>query len=229
MVGDSGYTRSSWRVHAPHQDLGMDTTESRTFAARLADLLRNEQHAMADFLVALAQRRGWIALGYANLFDFLVRELGLSRRAAHRHGVPPPPHGLSAVLEEAGGRAPGALSLHARRRGRGHPLCRPRPAARPRREEQGARREAPHHASDRSGSSDPDHVPAAVRREVWERDGGCCQWAVDSGGVRGSRLRVQLDHIIPKASGGRSVTWNLRVLCERHNKWPRAGSSATEC
>jgi hypothetical protein len=64
----------------------MDTTESRTFAARLADLLRNERHAMADFLVALAefdQRRGWMALGYANFFDFLVRELGLSRGTAH--------------------------------------------------------------------------------------------------------------------------------------------------
>jgi hypothetical protein len=33
----------------------MDTTESRTFAARLADLLRHEHHAMADFLVALAE------------------------------------------------------------------------------------------------------------------------------------------------------------------------------
>jgi hypothetical protein len=68
-------------------------------------------------------------------------------------------------------------------------------------------------------SSDPDHIPAAVRREVWERDGGCCQWRLDSGGICDSRLQVQLDHIIPKASGGKSVTWNLRVLCERHNKW----------
>jgi hypothetical protein len=71
-------------------------------------------------------------------------------------------------------------------------------------------------------SSDPDHVPAAVRREVWERDGGACQWRLDSGGVCGSRLRVQLDHIIPKASGGKSVSWNLQVLCERHNKWSGA-------
>jgi hypothetical protein len=70
-----------------------------------------------------------------------------------------------------------------------------------------------------SGTSDPERVPAAVRREVWKRDGGCCQWALDSGGVCGSRLRVQLDHIIPKASGGKSVVGNLRLLCERHNKW----------
>jgi hypothetical protein len=67
-------------------------------------------------------------------------------------------------------------------------------------------------------SSDPDHVPAAVRREVWERDGGACQWPLESGGVCGSRLRLQLDHIIPKASGGKSGTWNLRVLCATHNR-----------
>ena len=64
----------------------MDTTESRSFAARLADLLAHEHHAMADFLVALAEfdrRRGWLTLGYANFFDFLVRELGLARGTAH--------------------------------------------------------------------------------------------------------------------------------------------------
>jgi 5-methylcytosine-specific restriction endonuclease McrA len=62
-----------------------------------------------------------------------------------------------------------------------------------------------------------------VRREVWERDGGCCQWALDSGGVCGSRLRVQLDHVTPKPSGGKSVTSNLRVLCERLRAPKRVG------
>ena len=64
----------------------MDTTESRTFADRLAELLRDEQHAMADFLVALAEfdrRRGWIRLGHASLFAFLTQRLGLSKAAAY--------------------------------------------------------------------------------------------------------------------------------------------------
>ena len=63
----------------------MDTTDSRTFAARLADLLENERHAMADFLVALAEfdgRRGWIELGYSSLYAFLTDRLELSRAAA---------------------------------------------------------------------------------------------------------------------------------------------------
>jgi len=63
----------------------MDTTESRSFAARLADLLRNEQRAMADFLVALAEfdrQRAWVALGYSGLFPFLHQRLGLSKSAS---------------------------------------------------------------------------------------------------------------------------------------------------
>ena len=63
----------------------MNLTESRALAARLASLLRQEQHAMADFLAALAefdQRRGWLELGHSGLFPFLHRELGLSKAAA---------------------------------------------------------------------------------------------------------------------------------------------------
>jgi hypothetical protein len=62
------------------------------------------------------------------------------------------------------------------------------------------------------------YVPAEIRRAVWRRDGGCCQWPVASGGICGSRLRAQLDHIIPRGMGGPSTIDNLRVLCERHNK-----------
>src|SRR6266540_2534200 len=45
-----------------------------------------DQVAMADFLLALAdfdRRRLWVDLGYASLFAYLHRELGLSRSAAH--------------------------------------------------------------------------------------------------------------------------------------------------
>jgi hypothetical protein len=61
------------------------TSPSRALAAHLASLLRQEQHAMADFLVALAefdQRRGWLELGHSGLFPFLHRELGLSKTAS---------------------------------------------------------------------------------------------------------------------------------------------------
>src|SRR5574341_1683314 len=62
----------------------MDT--AREFSSRLASLLRREQSAMADFLLALAdfdQRRLWQEHGYTSLFHFLHRELGMSKGAAH--------------------------------------------------------------------------------------------------------------------------------------------------
>jgi HNH endonuclease len=61
------------------------TTSARDLSARLANLLRHERDALADFLVALAdfdRRRLWVELGYSSLFYFLHRELGLSKGAA---------------------------------------------------------------------------------------------------------------------------------------------------
>jgi 5-methylcytosine-specific restriction endonuclease McrA len=64
---------------------------------------------------------------------------------------------------------------------------------------------------------DPRQVPAAVRREVFLRDGGRCCWPTADGGICGSTHRVELDHIIPVARGGKSTFANLRVLCHAHN------------
>ncbi len=66
-------------------------------------------------------------------------------------------------------------------------------------------------------SSDPDHVPAHVRRAVWERDRGTCQWPMASGGICGSTRRCEIDHIKPRALGGESTVENCRVCCDRHN------------
>jgi 5-methylcytosine-specific restriction endonuclease McrA len=60
-------------------------TTARETTTRLLLLLRREQGAMAEFLVALAdfdRRRLWQELGHASLFAFLHRELGLSAGAA---------------------------------------------------------------------------------------------------------------------------------------------------
>jgi len=62
-----------------------------------------------------------------------------------------------------------------------------------------------------------DHVSAEVRRTVWTRDEGRCQWRLDSGDICGSTHRPELDHIQPKARGGSSTVGNLRVLCSVHN------------
>jgi hypothetical protein len=62
-------------------------------------------------------------------------------------------------------------------------------------------------------------IPAHVRRAVWTRDGGRCQWPLDGGGVCGSTLRVELDHIRPRAHGGPSTVENVRLACAVHNQY----------
>jgi hypothetical protein len=66
-------------------------------------------------------------------------------------------------------------------------------------------------------SLDPDRVPAYVRRSVWKRDGGRCQWRMANGQICGSTHRLQLDHVIPRAAGGPSTVENCRILCDFHN------------
>jgi hypothetical protein len=66
--------------------LSLELLEARQLRDALKLLLRREQAAMAEFLVALAdfdRRRGWEALGHASLFAFLVADLRLSKSAAY--------------------------------------------------------------------------------------------------------------------------------------------------
>src|SRR5574341_2163484 len=72
-------------------------------------------------------------------------------------------------------------------------------------------------ATPATDESDSRHVPAHVKREVWVRDGGVCQWPLDGGGVCGSSHRVQYDHVVPVARGGESTVDGLRLLCAVHN------------
>jgi hypothetical protein len=63
-----------------------------------------------------------------------------------------------------------------------------------------------------------EYIPASVRREVLERDKGCCQWRLDSGGICGSKLRIELDHIHLRCRGAKPIASELRVLCRFHNQ-----------
>ena len=74
------------------------------------------------------------------------------------------------------------------------------------------------------------YIPAAIKRRVWTRDGGCCTFVDPKSGRRcGSRTLIQIDHIHPFALGGRSDdAANLRLLCFQHNqleaeRWFQAG------
>jgi hypothetical protein len=71
-------------LHAP-ASRPLELLEARRLRDLIAALLRREQSAMADFLIALSdfdRRRGWAPLGHPHLFAFLVVELRLSKGAA---------------------------------------------------------------------------------------------------------------------------------------------------
>lgn len=337
---------------------------ARVLANRLADLLRREQAAMAEFLVALSEfdrQRCWVDLGYPSLFDFLRRELGVSRGAAHYrktaaelmqkfpetieplrdgrlcitsivqlakvltpencHDVLPrffqcskrEAMAIAAQLQPAAAvphrevvtalrtldlprtapaatsksesspeaarevqpvelrgstcsAVPGGTSNSTEQPSTGPPVPTPdrRDCAEPltselsrlhitvsRRflEKLQAARAALSHA--RAGASaeavleagldlvlkqrarrkglvekprnnarpaKSDTLTAAVKRDVWTRDEGRCQWPLESGGICGSILRVEYDHsVTPRALGGRPTRKNTRLLCRMHN------------
>jgi hypothetical protein len=68
-------------------------------------------------------------------------------------------------------------------------------------------------------ASKGDGIPAHVKRAVWARDGGCCQWKTADGGICGSTLRVQFAHRDPRARGGPPTIENVRLLCALHNEY----------
>ena len=65
--------------------------------------------------------------------------------------------------------------------------------------------------------SKPGHVPAAVRREVFARDGEQCAHVDGQGHRCGCTSFLELDHRVPRARGGADGASNLRVACRAHN------------
>jgi hypothetical protein len=62
------------------------------------------------------------------------------------------------------------------------------------------------------------HIPAAVRRLVWQRDGGRCAFA----GVRGRCGEtgfLEFHHVRPFAGGGPPTEENIELRCRAHNQY----------
>jgi HNH endonuclease len=79
-----------------------------------------------------------------------------------------------------------------------------------------ARTDRPRQVADpKSGSR---HVPAAVKREVWKRDGGRCTF-VGTGGRCSERGWLEFHHVIPFAEGGETTSANLQLRCRAHNAY----------
>src|SRR5438876_12039505 len=69
----------------------------------------------------------------------------------------------------------------------------------------------------RSGLN-PRHIPAHVKRAVWERDRGQCTFVGDTGRRGESRKFLEYDHVDPVARGGQATVQGLRLRCRGHNQ-----------
>ena len=58
-----------------------------------------------------------------------------------------------------------------------------------------------------------------IRREVWQRDRGCCVRCVFEGAPQPEVLlrQAHIDHILPLSKGGNNTLENLRTLCRKHH------------
>ena len=67
-------------------------------------------------------------------------------------------------------------------------------------------------------SSNPRHIPAHVKRAVWERDGARCTFVSESGRRCTARRFLEYDHVTPVARGGQATLANIRLRCRMHNQ-----------
>ena len=63
------------------------------------------------------------------------------------------------------------------------------------------------------------HVPNAVKRAVWRRDGGQCAFVSADGRRCEERAYLELHHIHPYALDGPATAGNIAVRCRGHNQY----------
>jgi hypothetical protein len=68
-------------------------------------------------------------------------------------------------------------------------------------------------------SANPRHIPAQVKRAVWERDGGQCTFVSEAGRRCAARKLLEFDHIEEVARGGRASVAGIRLRCRAHNQY----------
>jgi len=61
------------------------------------------------------------------------------------------------------------------------------------------------------------YIPAAVKRQVWQRDQGQCSFSTN-GKRCCAKSNLEFDHIRPYALAGKATEDNLRLRCRTHNQ-----------
>ena len=74
-------------------------------------------------------------------------------------------------------------------------------------------------AKEGKGASSSRHVPDAVKRAVYERDGGRCTFTDEQGRRCAETGDLEVDHVDGFARTGRHDVDGLRLLCRAHNQY----------
>jgi 5-methylcytosine-specific restriction endonuclease McrA len=61
------------------------------------------------------------------------------------------------------------------------------------------------------------HIPAAIRRAVYQRDGGRCRYLGPGGRRCDDRHRLEYHHVHPFGRGGAHAIENIVLMCRTHN------------
>jgi 5-methylcytosine-specific restriction endonuclease McrA len=85
--------------------------------------------------------------------------------------------------------------------------------------QQGLIRQRARRPAERRRAAKSRHVPRAIRRAVFERDGARCTFHDETGNRCPARTLLQLDHVDLYSHGGHHSLATLRVRCRAHNCW----------
>ena len=70
-----------------------------------------------------------------------------------------------------------------------------------------------------SGGERSRRIPAQIRREVWQRDGGRCAFVAQDGRRCGATRMLEYHHRQPYGRGGEHRTDNVSLRCRAHNEY----------
>lgn len=63
------------------------------------------------------------------------------------------------------------------------------------------------------------YIPVEIRRKVFQRAKGCCEFVGSEGKRCSSQHQLEFDHIIAWSQGGRNDEDSLQMLCRQHNQF----------
>ena len=70
----------------------------------------------------------------------------------------------------------------------------------------------------RAGKKYSRHIPAAIKRAVWQRDNGRCAFKGPHGRCPETGF-LEYHHVVPFADGGETSSTNLELRCRAHNQY----------